>query len=374
MVDQMSLNSELLQKHIHDWKKKLAEAPLRAEQDRQERADRVAYYRAYTREKICRMTAEEFYEYIAKLWAMRIWGNKKYVVDKLIAEHGLETIEKELAELVWGKQPIAQRWDHFRSAIKGMGPAMMSEILCHTHPEEYMLWNRRAYVGLRYLGVDDLPRYNYQVTGARYRTLCETAKLITHEMRKEGIAGADLLTLDFFIWDELQVEDNLSQIHRKPVATEAEAASEIPKREAEREFLHNEVKDKVAEIGQWLGFTAKTEVKVADGAVVDAVWEVTIGNLGRVIYVFEVQTRGSIDSLIVNLLKSLNNPAVQGVVAISDLAQIERIRRETAGVVALREKVKYWDYKEVLKVHEALESVNESINSLGLIPDSMFGA
>jgi len=60
---------------------------------------------------------------------------------------------------------------------------------------------------LRYLGGDDLPRYNYQVTGNRYRALCDTAKKITHEMRSEGISGADLLTLDFFIWDELQVEE-----------------------------------------------------------------------------------------------------------------------------------------------------------------------
>jgi len=26
------------------------------------------------------MTEEELYEYLAKLWAMLIWGNKKYIV------------------------------------------------------------------------------------------------------------------------------------------------------------------------------------------------------------------------------------------------------------------------------------------------------
>ena len=36
----------------------------------------------------------------------------------------------------------------------------------------------------------------------------------------------------------------------------------------------------------------------------DDVWEVTIGNMRRVIYVFEVQTAGSIDSLVLNLIKS----------------------------------------------------------------------
>ena len=98
------------------------------------------------------------------------------------------------------------------------------------------------------------------------------------------------------------------------------------------------------------------------------IWESTIGNMGRVIYVFEVQTKGSIDSLLLNLLKSLNNPAVQGIVAVSDAAQITTIKKHASGVPSLGEKLKYWDYMEVLKVHEALESVNESINSLGLVP------
>ena len=108
---------------------------------------------------------------------------------------------------------------------------------------------------------------------------------------------------------------------------------------------------------------------MADGSKVDTVWEATIGNMGRVIYVFEVQTKGSLDSLILNLLKSLNNSAVQGVVAVSDKPQIEKIKKHVAGVQALADKLKYWDYEDVLKVHENLQQVNETINSLGLVPD-----
>ena len=189
-------------------------------------------------------------------------------------------------------------------------------------------------------------------------------------MRKESISDANLLTVDFFIWDELQVEETLSQIHKKVVTVGAGKIEQIGPGTAP-EFLHNEVRDKLEQIGIWLGFTAKTEVKVADGAVVDTVWESSIGNLGRVIYVFEVQTGGNIDSLILNLLKSLNNPAVQGIVAVSDLTQIVKIKREVAGLAQLREKLKYWDYTEVLHVHEALESVNKSINRLELVPQSI---
>jgi hypothetical protein len=366
--EQMSLKAELLRNHLRTWKDKLLHDPVRAENDKTQRAERVAYYQNKTAERIRAMNEDELYEFIAKLWAMLIWGNKKYVVDKLIHEHGFKKVKDELADLVWGDKPIEQRWDRFRAAVKGMGPAMISEILCYSHPNDNMIWNRRAYVGLHYLGLDDLPRYSYQLTGKRYRDLCDAAREIAQEMQKEGIAEANLLTVDYFIWSELQVEENLSQIHKKTVVVDPTGPEEPIRPEPAADFLHNEVRDKLANIGLWLGFTTKTEVKVADGSKVDTVWEATIGNMGRVIYVFEVQTKGSIDSLILNLLKSLNNPAVQGVVAISDTAQIERIRKHAMGVSQLRDKLKYWDYREVLQVHEALESVNESINSLGLVP------
>ncbi len=369
----MGIKIELLRKYIKEWVEKLKKDPVRAEHDKEERLERVKYYRALTAEKLRAMTEDEFYEYIAKLWAMLIWGNKRYVVDKLIQENHFENLKEELVKLVWADGPIENRWDHFRSTIKGMGPAMISEILCHAHPEEFMLWNRRAYVGLRYLGMEDLPRYNYQLTGERYRQLCDTAQQIAVELRKLGIKDANLLTVDYFIWDQLQVEENLSQIYKPEGLTKIEKIEIGKAPPATAEFLHNEIRDKVAEIGQWLGFSTKTEIKVADGSKVDAVWEATIGNMGRVIYVFEVQTKGSLDSLILNLLKSLNNPAVQGVVAVSDADQIERVKKHVAGVSQLKDKLKYWDYTEVLQVHEALEGVNESINRLGLVPQGFLG-
>ena len=52
----------------------------------------------------------------------------------------------------------------------------------------------------------------------------------------------------------------------------------------------------------------------------------------------------------------------------SDANQIDRIKKHADGVPGLRDKLKCWDYKQVLQVHEALASVNEAINSLGLVP------
>jgi hypothetical protein len=90
--------------------------------------------------------------------------------------------------------------------------------------------------------------------------------------------------------------------------------------------------------------------------------------MGRVIYVFEVQTKGSIDSLMMNLLKSLNNPAVQGVVAVSDTKQIEKIQSHAKALKGLDDKLRCWDYTEALEVHKSLEMVNEAINTLRLVP------
>lgn len=363
----MGLDVSKLRKHLGEWKKRLAAEPERARENQKQRAERQAYYQSWTEDRIRRMNADELYEYISQLWAMLIWGNKKYVVEKLIADNGLEHLTAALADLVWGKRPVAKRWNAFRASIKGMGPAMISEVLCHVHPTECALWNRRAYVGLNYLGVENLPRYDYQVTGERYADLSRIVSELAEEIRKSGIEDASLLAADYFIWDELQVEDNLSQIH-KPGKHKGKPTNGKLKEPVTSDFVHNDVRDKLAEIGEWLGFKSRIEVKVADGSKVDAIWESTIGNMGRVIYVFEVQTKGSIDSLIINLLKALNNPAVQGVVAVSDAEQIKTIMKHAAPVKALSDKLRCWDYLEVVQVHEKLQTVNEAINRLQLVP------
>lgn len=130
---------------------------------------------------------------------------------------------------------------------------------------------------------------------------------------------------------------------------------------------NNDIRDKIADIGRFLGFSAEVEKKIAIGAIVDTVGEVTIGNMGHVIYVFEVQTSGSIDSPILNLDAVKNNKAVQGIIAVTDQKQIEKIKKEIA-TLSIKEEVKFWDYEEVLKVHESLQFANESINNLGLTP------
>jgi len=361
------VNIELLRKHISHYRSWLASNPEEAKAEIKERAERRAFYQSWTRQKLAAMSMEDISKYLADLWAMRMWGNRQHRVDKIVAGNGLDVLRAQLADLMWGEAPLAKRWDAFRAKISRVGPAMMSEMLCHTHPEKCLLWNRRALVAFQTLGVDNPPRHDYQLTGKKYEDLTKNGHEIAAEMSKAGIKDFDLLSVDYFIWRELQPEGDLTSVIGTAKTSEP-VVEKVDKPTAE--FIHNEVRDKLGEIGDWLGFDTDTEVRVADGAKVDASWEATIGNLGRVIYVFEVQTKGSIDSLLMNLLKSLNNPAVQGAVAVSDAKQLEVIRKEAKAVAGLRDKLKYWDYQEVLAVHEALRGVNESINRLGLVPDS----
>ncbi len=363
------MDEKLLDKHVQRFVKQSRKDEPKFKEDYAERVSLMHKYQSFDRNKLLNMQEEDLYEYISPLWAMLIWGNKQYVIEKIIDDNGLENVRKELAEVVWGGEDIAQRWDRFRKRIKGIGPAMISELLCKTHPDKYMIWNRRALVAMRYLKVKNLPRYDYQLTGSVYKQLCEVQQRIARKLKEAGFHDESLLAVDYFIWEELQVEDKLSTIHSQKTQKGKDISPESISEAEESQFIHNDVRDKLRDIGQWLGFDASIEKRVAAGSKVDAVWESTIGNMGRVIYVFEVQTKGSIDSLILNLLKSLNNPAVQGVVAVSDRKQLEKISAHATGVKDLREKLKVWDYEEVLQVHEGLEFVNGCINKLDLVPE-----
>lgn len=88
-----------------------------------------------------------------------------------------------------------------------------------------------------------------------------------------------------------------------------------------------------------------------------------------IIYVFEVQSHGSMDSLVLNLRKAQSNPAVQAVVAVSDEEQLEKIRRESIGVID-EKSLRTWNSDDVLAVYDALVRAHESINKLALVPES----
>ena len=168
------------------------------------------------------------------------------------------------------------------------------------------------------------------------------------------------------MWDELLP---LAEKKEPSGETAVTPAAEKPATVKESKSLHEEIKEKLVAIGELLGFESRAEVRITAGAVVDAVWEAKIGNMGKAIYVFEVQSKGSIDSLILNLKKAQNNAAVQAVVVVADEAQLAKIIKESRGVIEEKD-LRTWDSEDVLAVYDALVRAHESINKLALVPES----
>ena len=82
------MNQKKLDFAISEFSRKRKLNAAYYEENWAERKERKEYYQSFTEKKLLAMTEEEFFEYISKLWSMLIWGNKKYVVDKLIADNG----------------------------------------------------------------------------------------------------------------------------------------------------------------------------------------------------------------------------------------------------------------------------------------------
>lgn len=346
-------------------KKKVANAAYYSD-NWKERSERKLYYQSFTEAKLLAMTEDELLAYISKLWSMLIWGNKKYVVDKLIADNGFENVKKQLAALLYGDAAVEKRWDSFLKNVKGLGPATISELLTYVNPQEYVIFNKTTIICFTYLGVPGMPKYNYQCTGKKYAEVCAIAKQIAGELISVGEEAVDLLAVDYFMWDELLPLAEKQELSGGNVVT---PDTEKPATVKESKSLHDEIKEKLVAIGELLGFESRAEVRITAGAVVDAIWEAKIGNMGKAIYVFEVQSKGSIDSLILNLKKAQNNAAVQAVVAVADEAQLAKIIKESRGVIDEKD-LRTWDSEDVLAVYDALVRAHESINKLALVPES----
>lgn len=359
------MNDKLYSTALSNYKKWANNNKAEAEADFNERHAMCKEIQSYTKERLLNLTKEDFFNLIAPLWAMRMWGNKKYYLDNVIENNGLDLIREQLVNLFYGEASIENRWDEFREKIKGLGPAIISELLNKFNPNEFILWNKKSLTGFIALEIPKVPKYNSGLDGKKYAYLSKVGRELVDTAKKQGVNEIEnLLALDYFIWKDLQIEPTglITPVGEKP---EKET-------EKQKAFVHNDVRDRIRDIGSFLGFKTEIEKKVADGAVVDTIWEVSVGNMGRITYVFEVQTSGSIDSLLLNLMKAKNNPSVQGIVAVSDAKQLEKIKKEASSLKVIRDELKFWDYNDVLKVFDSLSNAFESINSLGLVPSGLF--
>jgi len=355
------MNEEKLDRFISFYENSLAVTAENQNGGFEERKERIRFYQSFSKEKMEKMTKEELTQFIGKLWAALMYGNKGYIVEKMIqANHGIESLTKMLSDFIYGKDPIEKRWNYFLEKANYFGPSYMSELLNYYYPDEYVIANSQVIKAFEILDVEGMPHYLYQWTGTKYVEICGLVKQVGEKMKKAGLPCENLLSVDYFLW-EIATSDEIEHGEAKK-PTELAIAS--PK---EQKSIHAELIEKIVKIGFLLGFDSEKEVKVGTGAIVDAVWKINIGNMGKVMYCFEVQTHGSIDSLIRNFQKASANKAVQRVVAVSDKSQLEKIKKESEDLKSM--EILLWEDNDVRNVYDHLSEAFSSINQLGLVPE-----
>lgn len=324
-----------------------------------DREGRVRYfYETLTKERLARMTELDFGEFVTRLWAAKAWTNKEYLVRKLIRDNdGLERIKKNLLDLLHGDDPFQKRYDRFLQDVSGFGTGYVTEILCHFNPSEFGIWNSKARDALGILGYEKLlPLSKYRISAKEYIGFNKVEKDLAHSLGDLGIEMPNLLMLDYFLWRVWNWREKASGTEGIGPPTDSLG------------FDHDEIRDFIGEIGDFLGFETETEKIVQHGAKVDVIWRAKIANLGVVMYVFEVHKSGSIDSLIMNLQKAKKNPSVQKLIAVSDIRQLEQIRKEIKGLPGdFVEALSFWDAMDVKITHDKLAEVVNSIDKLQLV-------
>ncbi len=169
-----------------------------------DRKKRTKYYqKIFSKKNIDNLSEEDFGEAVKQLWASLIWGNKEYLVNKILGDNGIQKIRKSMKMLLYGNEPIKERFDLFSKNIKGLGTSSVTEILSFVHPTKYGIWNDKPKNVLPLLGMTDiLPArvFKYQLTGKDYALCNETLRQIGSELKMLGFKDIDLLDVDIFMW------------------------------------------------------------------------------------------------------------------------------------------------------------------------------
>lgn len=322
----------------------------------EDRVLKLKFFRLITK-KLNSLDESDIGVIISSLWATEFWSNQQYVIDKVINNNGLDKLRKSFVNLFDSSQQIEKRYEDFLKNIKGLGPASVTEILALRFPCDCAIWNNKARKALLNLGfAKDIPVKKYQITAnelARFNDIC---RAIAEELSLNSEEKTDLLGVDYFLYEVANHKSDNDFIQ------------EQVKQASKNDYDHDEICEFIRNIGIFLGFEADLEKKIAEGARVDAIWSAQIGNLGVVNYVFEVQSKGAIDSLILNLQRAKSNPTVQKVVAVSNAAQLEKIRKETGGLPEeFKKALTFWEFNDVVVVYENLDQVQKIMGNLKLV-------
>lgn len=169
--------------------------------ERKEREE--LFLRLLGKDHIHELTEAEFRQVLARLWPNLFWTNKDYPADRVLQSTTLERVREELNLLLWGDSPIAERYDNFRRVIKGMGPSMITEIVCFLRPKDYPIWNEKPKNVLPLFGMKTLlpdKVYKYGISGDEYAKIIDVLDCLRREVETHGFPGMDFMDLDILIW------------------------------------------------------------------------------------------------------------------------------------------------------------------------------
>lgn len=200
-------------KYIPAYKKYLKSSS--AEEDRASRDARITlYHHIFSPEALEQMTELEFGQVVSSLWASQMWGNKSFLVDKLIQDNGLPELRTNLQNLLWETGNIGKRYDSFRKAVKGFGTAMLTEILTFTLPNNCGLWNNITREALKILGFEDIfPLLSKtQLTGVEYSAFLDLATLVRSELVQAGLSKVDFLEINSYFFEICKQDKKVAPI------------------------------------------------------------------------------------------------------------------------------------------------------------------
>ena len=176
------------------------------------------------------LALDELSHLLQPLWSMKMFRyNIAYQSNFIVNKNAGISIGRELSNLLYGNARIEERWDDFRSKVKGIGATAMSELLARCCPDTFMPWNPKAHEAFQQLGIQDLPKRD-RIDGATYAKLCKTARQMVEIAKQNGYEEIkDLLYLNSFFWEDGIFNNKTPQVNnggkQKPAPTISTAKS-----------------------------------------------------------------------------------------------------------------------------------------------------
>ena len=175
-----------------DWRK-----------DHEEHAKKIRD-KLISREIIEKWKEEDLFAIFKELWANNGFGNKKFIPQQLIEDNTLETIRKEIAEVVHGDKPLSERYDKCVKNLKGMRKARLTELLYCYDKNKYPLWNGKAQHYIKKLRLSGIVNQG-KTDGQKYQKLIDEFQTIVKTL--EPFGAKNFFDLDNFLWHHFPKEE-----------------------------------------------------------------------------------------------------------------------------------------------------------------------